>query len=132
MVFHVKGWGPKSSVCPSKSRESNFFGRISRDFAGISRKRPKSLRKKSLGSILAPTKASPRPTQPLFQCRHEERAHKSLQGQHLVRCCQSTDGLLFRGSAGVTAAQTLSTAPRQSEICVKVSVFHTVFDVKFW
>ena len=25
-VFHVKGWGPKSSVCPSKPGESNFFG----------------------------------------------------------------------------------------------------------
>ena len=53
-VFHVKGWGPKSSVCPSKPRESNFFGGISRDFAGISRKRPKSLRKQCLGSILVP------------------------------------------------------------------------------
>ena len=53
-VFHVKGWGPKSSVCPSKPRESNFFGGISRDFAGISRKRPKSLRKKCLGSFLVP------------------------------------------------------------------------------
>ena len=42
----MKGWGPKSSACPSKPRESNFFGGISRDFAGISRKRPKSLRKK--------------------------------------------------------------------------------------
>ena len=48
------GWGPKSSVCPSKPRESNFFGGISRDFAGISRKRPKSLRKKCLGSIFGP------------------------------------------------------------------------------
>ena len=53
-VFHVKGWGPKSSVCPSKPRESNLFGGISRDFARISRKRPKSLRKKCLGSILVP------------------------------------------------------------------------------
>ena len=50
----MKGWGPKSSVCPSKPRESNFFGGISRDFAGISWKRPKSLRKKSLGSIFGP------------------------------------------------------------------------------
>ena len=41
----MKEWGPKSSVCPLKPRESNFFGGISRDFAGISRKRPKSLRK---------------------------------------------------------------------------------------
>ena len=26
----------------------------------------------------------------------------------------------------------VSAAPRQSEICVKFSVFHTVFDMKFW
>ena len=50
----MKGWGPKSSVCPSKPRESNFFGGISQDFAGISPKRPKSLRKKCLGSIFGP------------------------------------------------------------------------------
>ena len=36
-VFHVNGWGPKSSVCPSKPRESNFFGGISWDFAGKKR-----------------------------------------------------------------------------------------------
>ena len=30
--------GPKSSVCPSKPGKSNFFGGISRDFAGISRR----------------------------------------------------------------------------------------------
>ena len=27
-VFHVKGWGPKSSVCPSKPREPNFLADI--------------------------------------------------------------------------------------------------------
>ena len=27
-VLHVKGWGPKSSVCPSKPGKPNFFGRI--------------------------------------------------------------------------------------------------------
>ena len=43
-VFHVKGWGPKSSVCPSKPGKPNLFGGISRDFAGISRRCPKSLR----------------------------------------------------------------------------------------
>ena len=53
-VFHVNGWGPKSSVCPSKPGKSNFFSGISRDFAGISWRRPKSLRKKSLCSILVP------------------------------------------------------------------------------
>ena len=43
-----EGGGPKSSVCPSKPEKPNFFGGISRDFAGISRGRPKSLRKKGL------------------------------------------------------------------------------------
>ena len=33
----MKGWGPKSSVCPLKPREAKLFGGISRDFAGISR-----------------------------------------------------------------------------------------------
>ena len=28
----MKGWGPKSSVCPSKPREAKLFGGISRDF----------------------------------------------------------------------------------------------------
>ena len=28
----MKGWGPKSSVCPSKPGKPNFFGRISRVF----------------------------------------------------------------------------------------------------
>ena len=46
-VFHTKGWGPKKfRYVPSKPRESYFFGGISRDFAGISRSCPKSLRKK--------------------------------------------------------------------------------------
>ena len=37
-VFHLKGWGPKSSVCPSKRRKTKLF-------AGISRGHPKNLRK---------------------------------------------------------------------------------------
>ena len=53
-VFHVNGWGPKSSIRPSKPGKSNFLGGISRDFAGMSRKCPKSLRKKCLCSILVP------------------------------------------------------------------------------
>ena len=53
-VFHVNGWGPKSSICPSKSGKSQFLGGISRDFAGISRGCPKSLRKKGLCSISVP------------------------------------------------------------------------------
>ena len=47
------GW-PKSSVCPSKPKETKLFGGISWDSAGISRGRPKSVRKKSLCSILVP------------------------------------------------------------------------------
>ena len=43
-VFHVKGSGPKSSVCPSKTGKSDFFGGTSRDFARISQNCPKSLR----------------------------------------------------------------------------------------
>ena len=49
-----EGVGAKKFGISSKPRESNFFGGISRDFAGISRKRPKSLRKKCLGSIFGP------------------------------------------------------------------------------
>ena len=58
-VFHTKGWGPKSSVCPLKPGKSNFFGGISRDFAGILRGCPKSLRKKRLGSIFVPYPKDP-------------------------------------------------------------------------
>ena len=50
----MNGWGPKSSIRPAKPGKSNFLGGISRNFAGISRGRPKSLRKKSLGSIFVP------------------------------------------------------------------------------
>ena len=50
-----KGWGPKSSVCTSKPRETKLFGGIPR---GVCRDIParclKSLRRKSLGSILVP------------------------------------------------------------------------------
>ena len=41
-VFHVNGWGPKSSICPSKHRESNFFWRdipgFCRDIPGVPEK----------------------------------------------------------------------------------------------
>ena len=53
-VFHVKGWGPKSSVCPSKPRETKLFRRdIPRfclDIPGV----PEKFEKKSLCSILVP------------------------------------------------------------------------------
>ena len=38
-AFHVKGWGPKSSVCPSKPRESNLFWR---DIPGFCRDIPEA------------------------------------------------------------------------------------------
>ena len=50
----MKGWGPKSSVCPSKPGKPNFFGGISRDFAGVSWRYPKSLRKKVCVQFLFP------------------------------------------------------------------------------
>ena len=48
-VFHVKGWGPKRSLRPSKARETKLFRGISRDFGGISLGCPKCLRRKSQG-----------------------------------------------------------------------------------
>ena len=58
-VFHVKGWGPKSSVCPSKPRETKLFGGISWDFAGISPGGARRVREKKacvqfLGPMLKP------------------------------------------------------------------------------
>ena len=41
----MNGWGPKGSASPSKPGKSNLFGGISQDFAGISRRCLKSLRK---------------------------------------------------------------------------------------
>ena len=50
----MKGWGPKSLACPSKPRKTRLFGRDIPGFAGISRWRPKSLRKTSLCLIFSP------------------------------------------------------------------------------
>ena len=52
----MKGWGPKSSVCPSKPMETKLFGGMSRDLAGISRVCPKSLRKKVCVQFSSPRK----------------------------------------------------------------------------
>ena len=52
-VFHMKGVGAKQfGMSPRNPGNQTLLGGISRDFAGISRKCPKSLRKKCLGSIL--------------------------------------------------------------------------------
>ena len=57
-VFHVKGWGPKSSACPAKPGKPSFFRGISWDFAGISQECPKSLRTKQFVFIFRPLKVS--------------------------------------------------------------------------
>ena len=48
-VFHVKGWGPKSSVCPSKPRESNFFWRDIPGFCRDIPEAPEKFEKKMFG-----------------------------------------------------------------------------------
>ena len=48
-----RGGGQKAWYVP-RNRETKFFGRISRDFAGISQGRPKRLRKRSLCSNFGP------------------------------------------------------------------------------
>ena len=53
-VFEVKGWGPKSSVCTEKRRETKLFAGISGIFGGISRRCPKSLRTKKFVLIFGP------------------------------------------------------------------------------
>ena len=45
-VFHTKGWGAKKFSMPLETRQMKLFVGISRDFAWISRRHPKSLRKK--------------------------------------------------------------------------------------
>ena len=52
-VKNVKGWGPKSSVCPSKPGKPNFSGGISRDFADIP-ELPEKFEKKVSVQFLAP------------------------------------------------------------------------------
>ena len=54
-VFHVKGWGPKSSVCPLKPRNTKqMFGGISRNFWRRIQGGPKSLRNKNCVRFLPP------------------------------------------------------------------------------
>ena len=49
-----EGVGPKSSVGPSKPGKLDILGGISRDFAGISQRRPKSLKKKVCVQFFGP------------------------------------------------------------------------------
>ena len=42
----MKGWGPKSSVCPSKPRETKLFGRVSRDFCRVIPEVPQKFEKR--------------------------------------------------------------------------------------
>ena len=45
----MKGWGPKSSVCPSKPRESNFFGGDIPGFCRDIPEAPEKFEKKMFG-----------------------------------------------------------------------------------
>ena len=45
---------------------------------------------------------------------------------------QEHDPLRVRPKLEKAASIVSAPQPRQSEICVKFSVFHTVFDVTFW
>ena len=56
-IFHVKGWGPKSWVCPSKLRKAKLFGGISRDFAGYPGG-PKNVEKKKFVLNFRPLKTA--------------------------------------------------------------------------
>ena len=42
----MKGWGPKSSTCPSKPRETKLFGGISRNFCRDIPEAPEKVKKK--------------------------------------------------------------------------------------
>ena len=55
-----------------------------------------------------------------------ERARKCLQGWHLVRYCQSTHGLLFRGSAGVTSQEgpTIKKVQSRSKFSVSIEIYN--------
>ena len=50
-VFHARGWGPKSSVCPSKPRETKLFSGVSWDFCRDVPGAPEKFEKNSLCSI---------------------------------------------------------------------------------
>ena len=111
-VFHVKGWGPKTSVCPSKPRESNFFGGISRDFAGISWNRPKSLRKNVWVQFLAPIVGDDFDWTTGIPCDGNEwRKHRVAPRGHPLRPCVllvlidlEAKGLLdFQGRRGIAS-----------------------------
>ena len=65
-VFQVKGWGPKSSVCPSKPWQTKLFGGISRDSCRVFRGCPTSLRKKVCVWFLSP-KRSPYKLEPRYR-----------------------------------------------------------------
>ena len=53
-VFHVNGWGPRSSVCPLKPGKSKFFGRDIPEFCRDIPAAPEKFEKKSLCSLFVP------------------------------------------------------------------------------
>ena len=71
----MKGWGPKSSVCPSKPRETKLFWRdmpgFCRDIAEV----PEKLRKKCLGSISGPIETL---IISFFKRGHSKRGHMHI------------------------------------------------------
>ena len=70
-VFHVKGWGPKSSACPSKPGKSNCFGGISRQkLPGYPGGARKVREKKGLCSIFVPYLAQMGEITPLLDGRN--------------------------------------------------------------
>ena len=53
-VFHVKEWGPKSSVGPSTPRETRIFGGMSREFGQDVPEMPQKFEKKNCVQFLSP------------------------------------------------------------------------------
>ena len=90
--------GTKSSVCPLKPREDKLFGGLSQDLPGYPPCCPKSLRKKSLCSIVGPYRwASPKRA---FGPRGPSRNADARGGGEMVPSIVA-DGLVVRLS-GIT------------------------------
>ena len=61
-----------------------------------------------------------------------QESNSELCGTENLSAPKSQRVLRFAIAMPIADPRNLSAAPQQSEICVKFSVFHTVFDVKFW
>ena len=58
--------------------------------------------------------------------------HKKSKGNRKTKKARKTPKRVGGSAEQLKQFQLVSAAPQQSELCVKSSVFHTVFDVKFW